>query len=158
MAIEQSLFDQFSNSTNNQLNKCLLNNIIFNNWSIGQVTNWTNDNWTCTFWTTYVFNRQIVQLSIVQLFETRHTMLPSIYTHHPNHNGSKPQLIQTTMNPSHRGEGCNKFLYARGAQRPRALATWPSGRRLVRFEPSQLLHLVGMILFCWPLFSWPQGK
>ena len=49
------------------------------------------------------------------------------------HNWSKPQWIQTTMNPSHRGEGCNKFLHARGAQRPRGvgdLALWPKAREI----------------------------
>ena len=40
------------------------------------------------------------------------------------------------MNPSHRGEGCNKFKHAGGAQRLPVFATWPSGQRLVRFEPN----------------------
>ena len=59
----------------------------------------------------------------------------------PNHNQqfatmTQATMIQTTMNPSHRGVGFNNSLNARGAQRPRALATWPPGRRPVRFDPN----------------------
>ena len=59
----------------------------------------------------------------------------------PNHNQqfatmTQATMIQTTMNPSHRGVGFNNSLHARGAQRPRALATWPPGRRPVRFDPN----------------------
>ena len=48
-------------------------------------------------------------------------------------------IIQTTMSPSHRGEGCNKFLHARGVQRPHALATWPS---LLQLSPPWLGFIV----------------
>ena len=43
---------------------------------------------------------------------------------------------QTTIDPSNRGEGCYKFLHVWGAQQPYALASWPSGNWLMRFEPS----------------------
>ena len=59
-----------------------------------------------------------------------------VQNHDPNHNGSKPQLIQATMNTSHRAEGFNNFLHMWGVQRLCSLATWPYGRRLVRYEPS----------------------
>ena len=79
-------FNKFSNSTiGRQFHKCLLNNTILNNY---QMTNWTSYN--CA----YAFLKKLDCLkscSIVKLF----TMVP-------NHNGSKQQLIQTTINPSHR--------------------------------------------------------
>ena len=104
--------------------------IWLNKWSIeqnqtAQITSLTNSHWPKLDSPSLMLNKYLVEQIPIKQWQANKNLTQS-----------KPQLIQTTMNPSHRGEGCNKFLHARGAQRPRALATWPSGRRLVRFEPS----------------------
>ena len=52
-----------------------------------------------------------------------------------------PLWIQTTFNPSNRGNGCNKLLHAWGAQQPRSvgdLAPWRKDREILTNLPTDL--------------------
>ena len=104
--------------------------------SIEQNTNWTDSNSPNFNYTIFSLNRfeltkkhiEQCELNMILFNWPLYNFKEDDYPH-----WSKPQWIQTTMNPSHRGEGCNKFLHARGAQRPRGvgdLAPWPKAREI----------------------------
>ena len=103
---------------------------------IEQSTNWTDSNSPNFIYTICSLNRfELTKKHIEQCKLNMILFSWPLYNFKEDdyHNWSKPQWIQTTINPSHRGEGCNKFLHARGAQRPRGvgdLAPWPKAREI----------------------------
>ena len=94
-----------------QIVYCVRNKVQLANWPFPQGTLWTNNK----------LNKISLRSNIDQ------------YLFNWAQSKPKPQWIQTTMNLSHRCDGCDEFLHPRGTQRPRGvgdLAPWPKAREI----------------------------